>query len=149
MREIEKGSVEFKENWETLFEAACQVRNHAYAPYSGFFVGAAVMDDEGGVHIGCNVENASYRITDCAEQGAVDAMIAAGKRRIRRVCVVLAGGCLPGGSPCGACRQKIWEFCGGDRSVEVLTCDPEAKTARLFTIGELLSDPFIFKTVSQ
>lgn len=144
MRKIKKDSREFRENWEDLYLAACRARENAYAPYSEFLVGAAVLDGDGGVHVGCNVENASYGITNCAERVAIGAMVAAGARRIRRVCVVLVGGHEPGGSPCGACRQAIWEFCGGDRDVEVLTCDPDEETpARRFTAGELLPDPFV------
>lgn len=147
MREIDKGSEEFREIWEALFGAACQVRENAYAPYSTFLVGAAVEDgNRDGIHIGCNVENASHGITNCAERVAIGAMVASGARKIRRICVVLTGGHQSGGSPCGACRQVIWEFCGGREDVEILVCDPGEETpARLFTIGELLPDAFELK----
>jgi len=95
-----------------LFEAAADVRVRAHAPYSKFFVGAAVLDTDGRVHLGCNVENAAYPEGVCAEAGAISAMIAGGGRHIRAVVVV--GGPAEGEEvvcpPCGGCRQKIREF---------------------------------------
>lgn len=95
-----------------LFEAAADVRVRAHAPYSKFFVGAAVLDTDGRLHLGCNVENAAYPEGTCAEAGAISAMVAAGGRHIRAVAVV--GGPAEGEEvvcpPCGGCRQKIREF---------------------------------------
>ncbi|MDI3298925.1 MAG: cytidine deaminase [Bacillota bacterium] len=93
-----------------LLEAARQVARNAWAPYSHFLVGAAVLDDDGRLFVGCNVEVASYRLTTCAEQAAVAAAVAAGARRIRAVAVVSPG--RPECLPCGACRQTLAEFAG-------------------------------------
>lgn len=146
MREIDKKSDEFKRTWGVLYRTARRARENVYAPYSRFPVGAAVEDEKGGGHAGVNVENASYGLTMCAERVAVYAMVVSGVLVIRRICVVLVGGHQPGGSPCGACRQVIWEFCGGRKDVEILVCDPDEETsARLLTIGELLPGAFEFK----
>jgi cytidine deaminase len=97
---------------DRLFEAAADVRVRAHAPYSGFFVGAAVLDREGRTHLGCNVENAAFPEGTCAEAGAIAAMVAAGGREI--VAIAIVGGPAEGDPvlcpPCGGCRQKIREF---------------------------------------
>ena len=90
-----------------LFAAAEAVRARAYAPYSRFAVGAAILADDGRVYAGCNVENAAYPIGNCAEASAIAAMIAGGGRRIRRV-YVTGPGAVPV-TPCGGCRQRIRE----------------------------------------
>ncbi len=132
---------EFK-RWGKLIESAQEVRLRAYAPYSQFFVGAAIETQAGKIFCGCNVENASYGLAICAERSAVCAMVGAlGAGTIKRMCVVLSGAGQPGGSPCGACRQVIWEFCGKNPQVEILLVDPEG-ACRLCTIGELLPDAF-------
>ena len=92
---------------EGLVEAARAVREQAYAPYSGFAVGAALLA-EGRVFTGVNVENASYPISVCAERNAVAAMVAAGGRRVDAVAVVTDGDTPT--PPCGGCRQCLWEF---------------------------------------
>lgn len=92
----------------TLFTAAAKARKSAYAPYSKFLVGAAILDDKGQVHVGVNVENAAYPSGTCAEAGAVAAMIAAGATRIRAIAVVGTGQMTC--TPCGQCRQRIREF---------------------------------------
>lgn len=93
-----------------MFSAARAAREHAYAPYSRFRVGAAVLDEHGRVHAGCNVENAAYPVGTCAEAGALAAMVAAGGRRIAAA-LVLAESDVPV-TPCGACRQRLREFAG-------------------------------------
>lgn len=98
-----------------LVAAARAVRRQAHAPYSKFKVGAAVRDERGRIHVGCNVENASYGLTVCAERNAVAAAVAAGARRVRAVAV--ASGARPPASPCGACRQVIAELGGADTEV--------------------------------
>ena len=92
-----------------LIQLATQVRRHAYAPYSQFAVGAAVLDAQGRVYGGCNVENASYGLTLCAERVAVGNAVASGSKTFRALAVV-ASGAAP---PCGACRQVLAEFCDG------------------------------------
>lgn len=100
-----------------LFEKAKQVRKLAHAPYSNYKVGAAILDNEGNVHIGCNVENASYPEGNCAETSAIAAMVAGGGRRIVTIAVVgepvVSGIC----TPCGGCRQRIHEFADADTRV--------------------------------
>jgi len=106
-----------------LLQAARAVRARAHAPYSKFRVGAAVLDERGRVHAGCNVENASYGLTVCAERNAVAAAVAAGARRIRAVAVAAD----PAASPCGACRQVLAEL--GRPDTEVMLAGPEGAAA--------------------
>ena len=96
----------------TLTAAALAVRANAHAPYSGFAVGAALRDEQGRVHVGCNVENAAYPQGLCAEAVALGALVAAGGRAVTTVAVV-AGGTRPV-TPCGGCRQKLREFSADD-----------------------------------
>lgn len=95
-------------DWEALVKAAWQAREQAYAPYSNFQVGAALMAADGRIFSGCNVENLSYGLTNCAERVAIGAAVAAGVREFLGVAVV-AETAVPI-SPCGACRQVLAEF---------------------------------------
>ena len=95
-------------NWDALVESAWQARKMAYAPYSNFAVGAALLATDGRVFLGCNVENISYGLTNCAERVAIGAAVAAGVREFMAVAVVADTG-VPI-SPCGACRQVLAEF---------------------------------------
>lgn len=122
---------------DDLFEAARAVRENAYAPYSGFKVGAAIRSESGRIHIGCNVENAAFPEGICAEGGAITSMIAAGDTSIREV-VVFAEAETPV-APCGGCRQKLAEF--ADPGVIVRLAGPEGIRAEL-TVGELLPATF-------
>lgn len=95
-------------DWDRLVEAAWQARESAYAPYSNFAVGAALLAADGRIFPGCNVENISYGLTNCAERVAIGAAVAAGVREFVAVAVVADTG-VPI-SPCGACRQVLAEF---------------------------------------
>lgn len=121
----------------TLIEAAKQARENAYAPYSGFAVGAAVRSTTGRVYVGCNVENAAYPEGLCAEAGAIAAMVAAGETRIAAVAVV-ADSPVPV-SPCGGCRQKLAEFADAEMPVTMATLAGDKRTLPL---GELLPGRF-------
>jgi cytidine deaminase len=119
-----------------LLEAARAVRQNAFAPFSGFPVGAALETADGRVLTGCNVENATYGLTVCAERVAVFKAISEGERRFKRIAVV-ADTEAPT-PPCGACRQILWEF-GGD--LEVILGNLTAETGR-YRLIDLLPLPF-------
>ena len=121
-----------------LFAAARGARRHAYAPYSKFKVGAAVLDERGRVFAGGNVENAAYPQGWCAETSAIAALLAAGGQRVCAVAVAAAAP-LPT-PPCGGCRQKLAEFARPDCPVFVLGL--RGAVRRSFTLGELM--PFGF-----
>ena len=125
---------------EDLLDAARSVREMAYCPYSDFRVGAAIVDENGQVHVGCNVENAAYPQGSCAEAGAITAMVAAGGQRI--VTIAVAGGganktraC----TPCGGCRQRIHEF--SDDSTRIIVKDDDSEW-HTFTVADLLPSSF-------
>jgi cytidine deaminase len=120
-----------------LVACAVRAREAAYAPYSEYKVGAAVVAGDERVFFGCNVENASYGLSLCAERAAMASAIAAGVKRIAAV-VVVTDAETPG-TPCGACRQWMAEF-GGDDLVVVAA--NVAGLARRFTLGELLPEAF-------
>ena len=122
---------------DTLFAAARAVQARAHAPYSRFHVGAAIRDETGAVHAGCNVENAAYPVGTCAEAGAIAAMIAGGGRRIAAILVLGDGEALV--TPCGACRQRIREFAAPDTPIHVAGPKGVRKT---FTLDELLPASF-------
>lgn len=125
--------------WDELERAAREARERAYAPYSSYLVGAAVLTTTGRTFAGCNVENASYGLCLCAERGAIAQMIAAGERAIEAVVVVTAGEIL--GTPCGMCRQTIAEFARPSVVVRMASADGTVP-ARSRTIGELLPEAF-------
>ena len=121
----------------TLLDAARDVRERAYAPYSGFRVGAAVRGASGNIYAGCNVENVAYPEGTCAEAGAIAAMIAAGETELTEVAVIAdAPAPCP---PCGGCRQKLAEF--GRSETPVLLATVSGQTLAT-TVGELLPGRF-------
>jgi cytidine deaminase len=120
---------------DALVRAAEAARRHAHAPYSRYHVGAAVEAEDGAIYAGCNVENASYGLTICAERAAVCAAVAAGARKIRRAVVITDSD--PPGAPCGACRQVLAEF-GLD--MEVTAIGPDRRMQ--WTLRDLLPDAF-------
>jgi cytidine deaminase len=122
---------------KALFDAARAAQTRAHAPYSRFPVGAALRDEEGRIHAGCNVENAAYPVGSCAESGAISAMVLAGGRHIREILVIGDGPGLT--TPCGACRQRIREFAGPEATI--LIAGPEGIRA-CFTLDELLPASF-------
>lgn len=93
---------------ELLAKKACEVMHNAYGRYSKYQVGAAVLAEDGSIFVGCNVENASYGLTVCAERVAIFSLISAGKKKVEALALVVSGDVL--GSPCGACRQVMMEF---------------------------------------
>ena len=122
-----------------LIEAARAARKRAYAPYSKYHVGAAIATRSGKVFTGCNVENATYGATICAERNAIGQMIAAGERDPVACAVVTAG--PRGGSPCGICRQVLWEF-ASDMPIALVGEGPRGITRRTTTLAKLLPDGF-------
>lgn len=121
---------------KALVDAALSARARAYAPYSQFHVGAALLTASGEILAGCNVENASYGLTICAERGAVCGAVAAGHKQFVAVAVATSGG----HSPCGACRQVLSEF-GPAMEVVLIDADDPARI-RTTTLDKLLPDQF-------
>lgn len=124
---------------DALIRAAMEVRGKAYCPYSEFSVGAALVDEQGRVHTGCNVENAAYPLGNCAEAGAIAAMVAAGGKRVVTIAVVGGGEAISPCTPCGGCRQRIHEF--ANPKSRVLAIDDSGEW-RSFTVAELLPASF-------
>ena len=116
--------------------AALAARDHAHAPFSEFRVGAALEDTSGRLHTGCNIENATYGLTLCAERVAVFKAVSEGARHFRRIAIAADTETLT--PPCGACRQILWEFCG---DIEVLLSNPHGKRETL-RLKDLLPRPF-------
>lgn len=121
---------------DSLEQAALDVRLRAHAPYSRFLVGAALEDDEGRIHTGCNVENSTYGLTVCAERVAVFKAISEGARKFKRIAVAADTAVLT--PPCGACRQILWEFCG---DIEVILVNL-AGAVEVHRMKDLLPRPF-------
>ena len=117
-----------------LIEVASNTRRNAYAPYSGYRVGAALLTATGNVYAGCNVENAAYSVTICAERAAVVKAISEGEREFDAIAVVTEDG----GTPCGECRQFLHEF---GAHIAVIVADTHGHYT-LTTVGELLPNAF-------
>ncbi len=130
---------------QRLIDAARAAREHAYAPYSHFAVGAALLDEHGQIHAGCNIENAAYPQGQCAEASAIAHLVLAGGRRITAAVVVGVTAGVTAGvndspvTPCGGCRQRLREFAADD--CPVWAADLHAVRQR-FTLGELLPASF-------
>ena len=123
-------------NATKLVAAARKARRNARAEYSKFKVGAALETADGTVMTGCNIENASYGLTICAERVAMFKALSEGHRKFRRIAIVIDSTAPT--PPCGACRQILWEF-GGD--LEVILANPRGETGR-YQLGDLLPQPF-------
>ena len=124
-------------NTQKLFNLAAEAARNAYAPYSKFPVGAALLADDGRFYAGCNVENISFPVGTCAEAGAIAAMIAGGGRKIEEMLIFADSSKLI--SPCGACRQRIAEFAAPQTTVHLADSSGIRKSC---TVAELL--PFSF-----
>jgi cytidine deaminase len=121
---------------DRLIEAALAVRENAHAPFSQFKVGAAVEDENGRIFTGCNVENATYGLTICAERLAVFKAISEGAAKLKRVAVIADTGVLT--PPCGACRQILWEFCD---DAQLILANLKGKQESL-TVKDIFPRPF-------
>jgi cytidine deaminase len=120
---------------DLMAQKACDAMQNAYAPYSKYHVGACVQAEDGTLFTGCNVENASYGLTACAERSAIFSLISAGKKRIKAIAIVGPGPDLC--PPCGACRQVIREFAAPDAPIYL--CDARTKkVVKTTNIQELL-----------
>ena len=127
---------------DELVRRAREVMRNAHAPYSGFHVGAAIEGADGSIHVGCNVESASYGLTICAERMALGAAVSAGVKKILRV--VVTTDVDPPAAPCGACRQLLAEF---GLTMEIRAAGPASE--RRWTLGALLPDAFTRETLER
>ena len=125
------------DNFQKLFEEAKKVRENAHVPYSQFKVGAAFLTDDNSIVVGCNVENAAYPQSQCAEASAIGNLISQGYKNIVEVVVIGSGNKLC--SPCGGCRQRLREFAKLDVPIHMCNIEGHIKTS---TLGELLPDSF-------
>ena len=125
------------DNFQKLFEEAKNVREKAYVPYSQFKVGAAFLTDDNSIVVGCNVENAAYPQSQCAEASAIGNLISQGYKNIVEVVVIGSGNKLC--SPCGGCRQRLREFAKLDVPIHMCNIEGHIKTS---TLDELLPDSF-------
>ena len=126
-------------NDEQLIEAAKAARENAHAPYSNYYVGAAILDERGEMYSGCNVENAAYPEGSCAEANAIGAMIASGGKKIAAIAAVGGTNELEYCTPCGGCRQRILEF--SDENTRVILLNEEGQVQK-YSIDDLLPMAF-------
>ena len=124
---------------DELIKTAQDARQQAYCDYSGFSVGAALVDENGDIHVGCNVENAAYPVGSCAEAAAIAAMVVAGGRRIVSIAVVGGSDEISPCTPCGGCRQRIHEF--SDDNTTVIAMD-DSQDWQTYSVAELLPAGF-------
>lgn len=126
-----------------LITSAAEARKNAYAPYSGFYVGAALLSDSGKIYLGCNVENASYPVGICAERGAFANAIAAGEKNFRAIALIGGKNKISTSefcSPCGMCRQFMSEFCKNDFMIISARTEKEYD---IYTLGEIFPKSFV------
>ena len=124
---------------QQLIDAAKEVRPNAHAPYSGYRVGAALIDDTGALHTGCNVENAAFPEGTCAEANAIGSMVASGGRRIVAIAAVGGADEIEACTPCGGCRQSILEF--ADENTRIILIG-DGNRIDSYSIDELLPVAF-------
>jgi cytidine deaminase len=122
-----------------LVDAARAVREHAYAAYSGYRVGSALLDEQGRIHTGCNVENSAFPLGSCAEANAIGAMVAAGGKRIVAIAAVGGRDGLEACTPCGGCRQNIAEFADANTRIILLGADGQQES---YPVDQLLPASF-------
>jgi cytidine deaminase len=137
MPEVESHEMTVDE--QQLIDAAKEVRLNAHAPYSGYLVGAALIDDTGKVHTGCNVENAAFPEGTCAEANAIGSMVAAGGKSIVAIAAVGGKNEIEACTPCGGCRQSIREFSDGNTRVILIGAGNHIHS---YSIDELLPAAF-------
>lgn len=123
-------------NVEQLIACATAARENACAAYSHYKVGSALLAASGKVYTGCNIENATYGLTVCAERVALWKALSEGERAFKQIAVVTSA--TPPASPCGACRQLLWEFCG---DIEVVLANPQGLRKNL-RLAEIFPQPF-------
>ena len=124
---------------DDLINAAREARRNAYDRYSNYSVGAALVDNRGHLHVGCNIENAAYPLGSCAEAGAIAAMVQQGGKRIVKIAVIGGSSEIGPCTPCGGCRQRISEF--ADDKTRILAIDDSGEWQE-FSIKELLPASF-------
>jgi cytidine deaminase len=131
-----------KEIIEKFIDIATEQLKFSYAPYSNFCVGAALLTDDGSIYAGCNIENAAYSPTNCAERTAFFKAVSEGEREFRAICIVGGKNGIPTSyaAPCGVCRQVMEEFCNPDNFEIILATDHE--NYKIFTLSELLPQGF-------
>ncbi len=127
---------------QALIDAAKSVRFNSHSPYSGYRVGAAVLDNNGDLHSGCNVENAAFPEGTCAEKNAIGSMISAGGRKITAIAIVGGKDDVEACTPCGGCRQSILEFADEDTRIILIG---DRNTIERYSIEELLPASFRLK----
>ncbi len=130
-------AIELTAEHKMLLAMASKAQKNAHAPYSNFRVGAAIVDEQGQLHASCNVENASYPLGQCAEAGAISAMVSHGSKQIKQILIISPNDDFC--PPCGGCRQKIAEFANADTQVHLATQQGDIKSVKM---QELL--PFAF-----
>ena len=124
-------------NEENYIAATKEAMNKAYVPYSNYQVGALIVTKNGNTYSGCNVENASYPLGNCAEAAAIASMVLAGEKYIRMIYVMTKND--EGGIPCGGCRQRIREF--SDENTQIIMCSPDGVQQRI-NLAKLLPNSF-------